>query len=136
MLPELLAQIPADEPIGSVTADGAYDTRGCHDAIARRGAQAVIPPRKNAALWKGGGLGTRVRNQAVLACRRLGHSVWKKWSGYHRRSLVETKMHCFKRLGERVLARTFERQVVALHVRVAILNRFTHMGRPQTVSVA
>jgi hypothetical protein len=45
-------------------------------------------------------------------------------------------MHCFKRLGERVVARTFERQVVELHVRVAILNRFTHMGRPQTVAVA
>ena len=62
--------------------------------------------------------------------------IWKKWSGYHRRSLAETKMHCFKRLGERVVARTFERQVVELHVRVAILNRFTHMGRPQTVAVA
>lgn len=136
MLPELLAQIPADEPIGSVSADGAYDTRGCHDAIALRGAQAVIPPRKNAALWKDGGIGRRVRNQAVLACKRLGHRIWKKWSGYHRRSLAETKMHCFKRLGERVVARTFERQVVELHVRVAILNRFTHMGRPQTVAVA
>ena len=32
----------------SVTADGAYDTRKCHDAIAERGAAAVIPPRKNA----------------------------------------------------------------------------------------
>jgi hypothetical protein len=27
---------------------------------------------------------------------------------------VETKMHCFKRLGDRVAARTFERQVVEL----------------------
>lgn len=48
MLPELLAQIPADQDIASVTADGAYDTRKCHDAIAERGAHAVIPPRKNA----------------------------------------------------------------------------------------
>jgi transposase len=45
-------QIPADEQIGSVTADGAYDTRKCHDAIADRGAHAVIPPRKNAKPWK------------------------------------------------------------------------------------
>jgi hypothetical protein len=48
---------------------------------------------------------------------------------------VETKMHCFKRLGERVMARTFERQVVELHVRVALLNRFTQLGRPTTVPV-
>lgn len=33
MLPELLDQIPLDQEIGSVTADGAYDTRKCHDAI-------------------------------------------------------------------------------------------------------
>ena len=48
MLPELLSQIPPDQEIASVTADGAYDTRKCHDAIAERGADAVIPPRKNA----------------------------------------------------------------------------------------
>lgn len=52
--------------------------------------------------------------------------------GYHRRSLVETKMHCFKRLGERVMARTFERQVVELHVRVAVLNRFRATGGART----
>ena len=48
VLPDLLRQIPADEKTGSVTADGAYDTRKCHDAIADRGDHAVIPPRKNA----------------------------------------------------------------------------------------
>ena len=42
---------------------------------------------------------------------------------------------CFKRLGQRVMARTFERQVVELHVRVALLNRFTQLGRPSTVPV-
>jgi len=29
MLPELLAQIPADEQLHSVSADGAYDTKAC-----------------------------------------------------------------------------------------------------------
>ncbi len=52
VLPDLLKHIPAHEQIGSVTAGGAYDTRNCHDAIADRGAHAVIPPRKNAKLWK------------------------------------------------------------------------------------
>ncbi len=31
---------------------------------------------------------------------------------------------------------TFERQVTELHVRVALLNRFTQLGRPTTVPVA
>ena len=66
----------------------------------------------------------------------LGRSIWKKWSGYHRRSLVETKMGCFKRLGERVMARDFERQVTELQVRVSIFNRCTQLGTPQTVRVA
>ena len=48
---------------------------------------------------------------------------------------MKTKMHCFKHLGERVAARTFERQVVELHVRVALLNQFSQLGRPQTVAV-
>jgi len=51
-LPELLNQIPPDQDIGSVTADGAYDTRKCHEAIAARNAHTVIPPRKNAKPWK------------------------------------------------------------------------------------
>lgn len=136
MLPELLGQIPPDEPIASVSADGAYDTKACHAAIVERGAQAVIPPRKSARAWKATLGGALARNEALKACHRLGWRIWKKWSGYHRRSLVETKMHCFKRLGERVMARTFERQVVELHVRVALLNRFTQLGCPTTVPVA
>ena len=71
----------------------------------------------------------------MRACERVSWRIWKVWSGYHRRSLVETKMHCFKRLCERVAARTFERQVVELHVRVALLNQFSQLGRPQTVAV-
>ena len=48
---------------------------------------------------------------------------------------IETKMHCFKRMGERVRARTFKRQVVELHVRVALLNRFSQLGCPVTVAM-
>jgi hypothetical protein len=135
MLPGLLDQIPPEEPIASVTGDGAYDTKGCHEAIAQRGAQAVIPPRKNGKLWKQSLLGALTRNEALRACCRFGLKLWKRWSGYHIRSLVETKMHCIKRLGERVMARTFDRQVVELHVRVELLNRFSKMGRTITVRV-
>ncbi len=38
MLPELLAQIPPDEVLASVSTDGAYDTKACHAAIVQRGA--------------------------------------------------------------------------------------------------
>ena len=45
-------------------------------------------------------------------------------------------MHCLKRLGERVMARTFDRQVAELQVRIALLNRFTRLGTPTTVAVS
>ena len=82
------------------------------------------------------GLAFAHRNETVKAYKRLGRTIWKRWSGYHLRSLVETKMHCFKRLGEEVMARTFERQVAELNIRASILNQFTGLGTPQTVAVA
>ena len=99
VLPDLLNQIPPSQDIGSVTADGAYDTRKCHEAIAARNAHAVIPPRKNAKPWKPTSAGAIARNDAVSAQRYLGRTVWRRWSGYHRRSRVETKMHCLKLMG-------------------------------------
>ena len=136
MLPYLLALIPEDELLYSVSADGAYDTKACHEAIAHRQATAIIPTRKNARPWAESRAGAQARNEILRATRKFGRSIWKKWSGYHRRSLVETKMGCFKRLGERVMARDFERQVTELQVRVSILNRFTQLGTPETVRVA
>jgi len=136
VLPDLLGQIPAEEGIVSVCTEGAYDTKECHRAIAERGAEVIIPVRKNGRPWKVNQAGAAVRNEALRAMRRLGPAIWKRWSGYHRRSLVEAKMRCFKLLGERVKARTFERQVAELQIRAALLNRFTQLGTPQTVRVA
>ena len=79
MLPELLDQIPADQEIGSVTADGAFDTRQCHDTIAARGAAAIIPPRKNATPWKPDTAGAIARNEALRASRRFGRTIWRRW---------------------------------------------------------
>jgi hypothetical protein len=81
-------------------------------------------------------VGLQARNKTLRAIERLGRTIWKKWSGYHRRSLVETKIHCFKPLGQRVTARTFERQITELKARAAILNRFSQIGTPNTVRVA
>jgi len=135
MLPHLLNQIPRDQEIGSVTADGAYDTRRCHNAIADRGASAVIPPRKNAQPWKPTTAGTIARNDALRASKYLGRALWRNWSGYHRRSRVETKMHCVKLLGQSLMARDFERQVAEVQVRVAILNGYSALGTPVTKAV-
>ncbi len=135
MLPGLLSQIAPIQEIGSVTADGAYDTRKCHDAIAARNAHAVIPPRKNAKLWKPDTPGAKARNEAVRSSKYLGRALWRQLTGYHRRSRVETKMHCMKLLGQRLSSRDFERQVAEIQIRAAILNDFTALGIPKTEAV-
>lgn len=133
ILPDLLDQIPEGQSLGIVTADGAYDTRACHAAIAERGAAAVIPPRKNGKPWKEQTARAVARNEAAP---RMPSSrsvpICKRWTGYHRRSLVEAKMRCFKLLGERVMSRDFDRQVAELQIGAAILNCFTALGTPLT----
>lgn len=47
VLPELLDHIPQGERIGTVSADGANDTRRCHRAIIDRQATPMIPIRQN-----------------------------------------------------------------------------------------
>ena len=76
MLPALLAQISQDQDIGSVTADGAYDTRKCYDAVVARNASPVIPPRKNAKFWQPDTPGAKARNEAVRASKYLGRALW------------------------------------------------------------
>ena len=135
ILHDLLEQIPPDQMIGSVTADGAYDTRKCHEAIAARNAAAVIPPRKNAKPWKPTSPGAVARNEALRASEYLGRAIWRRWSGYHRRSRVESKINCIKLLGQSLMARDFDRQVAELQARIAVLNGYTALGMPITEPV-
>ena len=79
--------------------------------------------------------GARARNEAVRASKYLGRALWRQVTGYHRRSRVETKMHCVKLLGQRLSARDFDRQVAEIQIRAAILNGFTALGIPSTVAV-
>ncbi|MBN2741787.1 MAG: transposase [Rhodobacteraceae bacterium] len=64
MLPELMDQIAPDQEITTVTTDGAYDTRRCHNSIASRGTAVIIPPRRNAKSWLPTAAGARARNEA------------------------------------------------------------------------
>ncbi|OBY25194.1 hypothetical protein A9D60_22680 [Leisingera sp. JC1] len=79
--------------------------------------------------------GATARNEAVNASRYLGRALWWRWSGYHRRSRVESKMNCVKLLGQSIMARDFDRQVAEIQIRVAALNRYTALGIPVTEPV-
>jgi len=59
---------------------------------------------------------------------RRGNSCGREWSGYHRRSRAETKMHCVKLPGQRRVARDVHRQSAEPQARAAVLNGYTAPG--------
>lgn len=92
ILPHLLERVPPDEQVGTVTGDGAFDTRRCHTVIHEHGGAAVIPIRKNGRLWKEDCPAAKARNEIFGATQCLGRAIWKRWSGYHIRSRIEASM--------------------------------------------
>lgn len=136
ILPNLLGQVPPEEQIGTVTGDGAYDTRRCHTAILHRGGTAVIPIRKNGRLWKEDCPAARARNEILRATRRLGRAIWKRWTGYHARSRIEARMRCLKSFGERIASRDPDRQTAEIHICIALMNRFNELGMAEIKRVA
>ena len=136
VLDELLELIP--EPIEQVSADGAYDTRDCYEAIAKRKARAVVPPRKGAKIWRHGNSKAQrhARDQNLRKIRKRGRKAWKRESGYHRRSLAETGMFRFKTIfGGTVWSRTFENQAVEMFIKCAALNRMSQLCKADSYKV-
>jgi hypothetical protein len=133
---ERLSQLGPAEQLGSFSGDGAYDTRGVYRVVTGRGGAVIVPPRRNGKPGKDKTDFAPLRNETLAAARHLGWRLWKRWSGYHRRSLVETTMLRFKLLGEKLAARMPERQVAEVQVRCAILNTFNRLGMPVTVTHA
>jgi hypothetical protein len=87
-LPDLLNQISPDQELGSVTADGAYDTRKCHDAIAARDAHAraiVFEPmahkaRSDRVRMQSSG-NRRATERLRVTTRSMRNDIWDAPSG-------------------------------------------------------
>jgi len=73
----------------------------------------------------------QLRNHAVSQVKYHGLKSWKKKNNYHRRSLAETAMFRFKQLlGDKVIARTFERQVKEIGIKCFAINKINQLGMP------
>jgi hypothetical protein len=130
-----------EQEIDKFAADGAYDKRKVYDALNAHSpdVQILIPPRKNARIWKHGNTKTErlKRDENLRSIRKQGRQAWKKNSGYHIRSLSETAMFRLKTIfGDGLSARLLETQTTQALVRCAALNRMTHLGMPQSYKVA
>ncbi len=93
--------------IRAAAADGAYDTRLCHDELRRKKISALIPPRKGAGYWPGE---YADRNRAVANQRLSGSNArWKWTTEYNRRSIAETAMYRMKQLlGDSLTLRDYD----------------------------
>jgi hypothetical protein len=86
--------------------------------------------------WKPCTAGAVARNDALRASKYLDQALWRNWSGNHRRSRVQANMHDMKLLGQRLMARNFDRQVAEVQVRIAVLNGYTACGIRVTKAVS
>jgi endonuclease YncB( thermonuclease family) len=137
-VPDLMKGLE-NQNLGKVYGDGAYPLKPSMDAIASVGGYAVIPPRSGTCIVKKNpSPGQEQRNRLIRERREAGgKKAWKKISGYHRRSLVET--HMFRQkviLGERLHSRCLKNQKIEASLRANILNRMAAIGMPKSCKIA
>ena len=129
---DLLNQI--DEEVEQITGDGAYDSHACYTGTINKGAKPCFPPCSNAVRHKATDEAHRLRNHAVSQVKYHDTTYWKQKNNYHRRSLAETAMYRFKQLlGNKVQARTMDRQAREIGIKCLIMNKMTALGMPETI---
>ncbi len=122
-VPALLEQIV--DPIASVLADGAYDTKAVYEAAHGQGGgravRVLIPPGRDAQLSPEPSASLQERNRNILSIRELGRREWHRSSGYSKRSMVENTMYRYKTIiGRSMRSRTFDGQRVEVQARSSI----------------
>jgi len=147
VLPDLLEQVAqSTKALAQVSGDGGYDFMTCYRDIAQRGAQATIPPRRNACPNPRGETPQRdanlrrIQELAGYSKRKkrqeLARKQWKEETAYHRRSLAETAVFRLKQIfGDKLSSRGFQAQANEVFLRCAALNRITHLGMPQSYAI-
>jgi hypothetical protein len=102
-----------------------------YEAIYDKEAKAIIPPEQRAVLHKAACMESR--NQNIKRMRKLGLEKWKRKSGYHRRSLVQTTFYRLKKIfSDRLRSKRTDSQDAEMMIRCAALNRMTSLGMPDS----
>jgi hypothetical protein len=138
-VPALLEQIP--DPVASLSADGAYDTKAVYEAAHERGngraVRVLIPPGRDAQLSPQSSAALQERDRNIRSIRELGRRGWHTSSGYSKRSMVENTMYRYKTIiGRRMRSRTFDGQRVEVQLASKILNTMNLLGMPDSYRVA
>jgi hypothetical protein len=137
VFPALMEQTQLTGPIRQVSGDGGYDFSAVHRYLHDHlpDAQNTILPRRNAAL-RPDDERLSARHANIRRLRKIGRKRWKRESGYHRRSLVETARYRFKRLfGPGLSARQLASQTTEVRLRARVLNQMTALGMPEAYPI-
>jgi len=133
MLPMLLE--PISEKIGTVTGDGAYDSKTNYEVVKSWNAVPVFSPPENATANK---QSDPLRRLYIERIKELGNNEqarkkWKQEVGYHKRSLVETAIFRFKTIfGDKLSSRQFKNQQTEALFKAHLLNKMTLLGMPNS----
>jgi len=118
--------------------DGAYDKMKVYDILEKKKIKPIIPPRKNAKIFRHGNCRgrTKPRDQNIRYIRKYGMKEWKRILQYHKRSLAETTMFRYKTIiGDKLQSRNFECQRTEVLLSCKILNKMAACGMPVSVKI-
>lgn len=133
IFPRLLRGV--EGKIEEIIGDSAYDSRKIYQEVEKRGARAIIPPRKGARIchYIGKGPPTQ-RDKHIEEIFKIGEKEWKDKNGYHRRNAIESFISRLKRrFGGVVRARSPAGQRSEIGIRIALLNQWRELERFQTI---
>lgn len=129
VVPDLLKEIPTG--IKSFGGDGAYDKIKVRKTLTSKGIKQLIPPQKKAVISKKPNKALLERDEAIKRIKEIGRAEWKIEIGYHKRSLSEVAMFRYKTiLGDKLMSRKFENEVIEARIGCLILNEMTKLGMP------
>ena len=131
----LLEQV--DNPLASLSADGAYDAVGVYEAAQSKGegraVRMLIPPERDAQLAPRPSPALEERNRNIRSVHELGRREWQNRSGYSKRSMVENTMYRYKTIiGQSTRSRTFAGQRIEVQLASKILNTMITLGMPDS----
>ena len=135
-LPELLERTSGD--LSQVSADKAYYSARCYEAVLARGAIPTIPPRRKARQSRCADPppARAARDEVLQRIKAKGRYGWRTASGATRQSLAENAVSRFKALvGVTLDYRSFRNQKTEARVKCQILNRMVRLGMPASERV-
>jgi hypothetical protein len=131
---KMLNDLPGN--IHSARGDGAYDGQRFRSKVHQKGGICIVPPPRDAT-FKGSPEEWAEERDSYLAIIEGfgggdgGRRLWKIFSGYHRRSLVETAMFRMKRMfGEQLKARSMGCQKTESICKCLVINKMNKLGLP------